>query len=62
MAESWKNSDNKFYNAAYDNWVYRDVMKLNYMKNNNLNYIVFYNDMYITSVEDEICQKIMIEN
>ena len=62
LASSWKNSDNKFYQNAYINWVERDVIKLKCMKDNNLNYIIIYNDMYITNIEDEICQKIVIKN
>lgn len=40
---TWKTKNTKFYNTAIDVWTRRDVMKYNTAKNNNLNYIVFWN-------------------
>ena len=41
--EKWKNKHTKFYNNAIECWTKRDVNKRNIAKQNNLNYIEFWN-------------------
>ena len=41
--EKWKNKNTKFYNNAIECWTKRDVNKRNIAKQNNLNYIEFWN-------------------
>lgn len=41
--QQWKNKNTKFYNTAIECWTKRDVNKRNIAKQNNLNYIEFWN-------------------
>ena len=43
LLETWKNKNTKFYDAAIGTWTIRDVNKRNTAKQNNLNYIEFWN-------------------
>lgn len=40
---NWRNKNSKYYDIAIDTWTKRDVYKRNIAKENNLNYIVFWN-------------------
>ena len=42
MLEQWKNKNTKFYNNAINCWTIRDVKKRNIAKQNNLNYLEFW--------------------
>lgn len=43
LANRWKNSDSKYMNIAYNTWTIRDVKKRQIVKENNLNWIEFFN-------------------
>ena len=43
QVENWKSKNSKFYNNAIYTWTVRDVHKRNIAKQNNLNYIEFWN-------------------
>ena len=43
QVENWKSKNSKFYNNAIYTWTVRDVNKRNIAKQNNLNYIEFWN-------------------
>ena len=55
LVEKWKSKNTKYYNNAIYTWTDLDVRKLNALKNNKLNYIIFYkeNDFY-KWLEEEI--------
>ena len=46
--QMWKSKNTKFYNNAINVWTVRDTEKLNILKTNKLNYLIFYhiNDFY----------------
>ena len=41
--KEWKNKNTKFYDNAIECWTKRDINKRNIAKQNNLNYLIFYN-------------------
>ena len=43
IVNKWKEKNTKFYNNAIKTWTILDVDKQNTAKNNNLNYLIFYN-------------------
>ena len=43
LLDKWKSKNTKFYNRAIETWTNLDVRKYNIAKENNLNYIIFYN-------------------
>ena len=43
LLEKWKNKNTKYYNGAIYTWTIRDVNKRNIAKQNNLNFIEFWN-------------------
>lgn len=43
LAENWKNSESKFKNNAWHTWTIRDIKKRETAKQNNLNWIEFFN-------------------
>ena len=43
IINKWKNKNTNYYNNAINCWTIRDVNKRNIAKQNNLNYLVFYN-------------------
>ena len=43
ILEKWKEKNTKYYDNAINTWTIRDVRKRNIAKQNNLNYIEFWN-------------------
>ena len=43
LVEMWKSKNTKFYNNAIETWTHRDVLKRETAKNNNVNFIEFWN-------------------
>ena len=47
LLANWKNKNTPYYNVAVQVWSIRDVLKLQTAKDNNLNYLVFYNQQEV---------------
>ena len=43
LVEEWKSKNTKYYTNALNTWTNLDIKKLNIFKQNNLNYLIFYN-------------------
>lgn len=43
LLQQWKDKHTKYYENAIKTWTYYDIKKNNIAKNNNLNYLIFYN-------------------
>lgn len=47
LLAAWKSKNTPYYNVAVQVWSIRDVLKLQTAKDNNLNYLVFYNQQEV---------------